>query len=247
MTRTGIIAAMAAELSPLVRGWQHEVRNGVALWRRRHGDDQWVAACAGIGATAAARAFAELQREGRVDRVFSVGWAGALREELAAGNACIVSGVIDAGSGERFEATGASGGSLLVSCETVADVGEKRRLAAVYGAGLVDMEAAAVARLAAAAGASFYCVKGISDNLGDRLPAFDRFVSADGSFQLVRFVRFAAVRPWHWRALLRLARNSSRAADRLQKCLLPLLNAGRDGQIGIVPASVGNKMLDKRT
>ena len=32
---TAIIAAMTGELKPLVRGWQHERRNGVDLWRWR--------------------------------------------------------------------------------------------------------------------------------------------------------------------------------------------------------------------
>jgi hypothetical protein len=35
MTRVAIIAAMPAELKPLVRGWRHERRNGVDLWRWR--------------------------------------------------------------------------------------------------------------------------------------------------------------------------------------------------------------------
>jgi len=54
MTRVAIIAAMAGELKPLVRGWQHESCNGVDLWRWRFLDEkgdpcEWIAACAGAG------------------------------------------------------------------------------------------------------------------------------------------------------------------------------------------------------
>jgi len=62
MTRVAIIAAMPAELKPLVRGWQHELRNGVHLWRWRYDQGEWIAACAGAGVAPATRAFAEAER-----------------------------------------------------------------------------------------------------------------------------------------------------------------------------------------
>jgi len=54
VSRMAIIAAMTGELKPLVRGWQHERRNGVDLWRSvlsidDEEDREWVAACAGAG------------------------------------------------------------------------------------------------------------------------------------------------------------------------------------------------------
>ena len=67
---------------------------------------------------------------------------------------------------------------------------EKRRLAATYDAALVDMEAAAIARLAAMRGIPFYCIKGVSDGFNDRLPDFNPFLTADGRFRLVPFALF---------------------------------------------------------
>jgi adenosylhomocysteine nucleosidase len=100
----------------------------------------------------------------------------------------------------------------LVTSPKVADHAEKKRLAATYEAGLVEMEAAGVARLARMRGIPFYCIKGISDGYSDKLPDFNRFISADGQFRLARFVFFVLFRPWYWPALIRMGENSKKAA-----------------------------------
>jgi adenosylhomocysteine nucleosidase len=223
MKRIAIIAAMAGELNPLVRGRPGESRNSVNLWRGHHGKCEWMAACAGTGVDAAKRAWDEIEKDGAIDVVISTGWAGALREEFLAGQAYGVSGVIDARTGERFDVAGQSADCWLVTSHRVADQAEKWRLAAVHGAGLVDMEAAGVARLAAMRGIPFYCIKGVSDSLADRLPDFNRFISANGQFRRARFVLFAMLRPWHWPALMRLGQNSRLAAEAIKELLLDLL------------------------
>lgn len=225
MTRVAIIAALAGELKPLVRGWRRESRHGVELWRRRQGEGEWIAACAGIGVDAATRAWAEIEQEGAIDLVVSTGWAGALREEFATGRAYRVAGVVDAPTGERFRTAGGSGNGWLVTSDKIADAAEKRRLAAAYGAGLVDMEAAGVARLARMRRIPFFCVKGVSDGATDRLPDFTGFVSANGKFRWVRFVLFALARPWQWPGLLRMGAHSRQAAQGIGESILALLGA----------------------
>jgi adenosylhomocysteine nucleosidase len=229
MTRVAIIAAMAGELKPLVRGWRHERRNGVELWRWKFDEGEWVAACAGAGVDAAMRAFAEVERDGAIDLVISVGWVGALSEELETGRVYEVSGVIDARSGERFRPSVWRQERWLVTSPKVADEVEKRRLAATYGAELVDMEAAGVARLAAMRAIPFYCVKGVSDGIHDQLPDFNRFISDEGQFRLARFILFVLIRPWHWSALMRMGENSKKAALGIRESLLE--NLDRRGTI----------------
>jgi adenosylhomocysteine nucleosidase len=224
MTRTAIIAAMPGELKPLVRGWKRERVDGVDLWKHRD-DNLYVAACAGTGQAAATRAFAAVERDAPVDLVFSWGWAGALRANLPAGAAYNTAGVIDARTGERFHCEAGAGAEWLVTSPVVADEHEKRRLAAAYGAGLVDMEAAAVARLAQMRGIPFYCIKGVSDGLGARLPDFNRFIGPDGKFALARFVLFAATRPIYWSELIRMGENSGRASEQMAKALSEFLDA----------------------
>jgi adenosylhomocysteine nucleosidase len=230
MTRTAILAAMTGELKPLVRGWQRERFNGVDLWRWRYDQGEWIAACAGAGENAATRAFAAVERNGPVDLVISTGWVGALSEEFEPGECYNVSGVVDARTGERFvpavwpQHHSKSPMPWLVTSPIVANQQEKQHLAAAYGAGLVDMEAAAVARLAAMRGIPFYCIKGVSDGIRDQLPDFNPFISAQGKFLLTRFVLFAVFRPWHWPALMRMGENSRKAAQGIRQSLLENLD-----------------------
>lgn len=219
MTRTAIIAAMPGELKPLVRGWPHSTRNGVDFWAQRDPEDEWIAACAGAGQAAATRAFAAIEDGGPIDLAFSVGWAGALRGSIAAGTAHNVAGVIDVRSGERFHCEAEAGDVWLVTSHKVCDEEEKRRLASTYTAGLVDMEAAAVARLAAMREIPFYCIKGVSDGLTARLPDLNRFLSPDGKLQVGRLVLFAILRPWYWSALLEMGENSRKAAQSIAESL----------------------------
>lgn len=226
VTRTAIIAAMAGELKPLVRGWKRERVDGVDVWKHRD-DNLYVAACAGAGQAAATRAFAAVERDAPVDLLFSFGWAGALRADLAVGAAYNAAGVIDARTGERFRCEAGAGDEWLVTSPIVADEAEKRRLVAAYGAGLVDMEAAALARLAQMRGIPFYAIKGVSDGLGARLPDFNQFIGANGRFELARFVLFVSVRPKYWSELIRMGENSRKASEEMAKAFREFLE-GRE-------------------
>jgi adenosylhomocysteine nucleosidase len=228
MTRVAIIAAMSGELKPLVRGWQHERRNGVDLFRWKSDEGEWVAACAGAGVGAATRAFTEVESDGAISSVVSIGWAGALSEELEAGRPYWVSGVVDVCTGERFWPAETDRERWLVTSPKVADEAEKRRLAAAYGAELVDMEAAAVARLAAMRGIPFFCLKGVSDDLKDQPPDFNQFISDAGQFKLVRFALFVLIRPWYWSVLTRMGENSRKAARGIRESLLEFLDRHDD-------------------
>jgi len=231
MTRTAIVAAMPGELKPLVRNavgaWPHSTRNGIHFWAQRgekeDWEEEWIAACAGAGQDAATRAFAAIEEGGPIDLVFSIGWAGALRAGIAPGTAHNVAGVIDVRTGERFNCDAGAGEFWLLTSPHVAGRAEKRRLASAYDAAFVDMEAAAIARLAQMRGIPFYCIKGISDGFNDHLPDFNRFLSPSGQFHFARFVLFALLRPWTWPALMQMGENSKRASQSIAESLLDFL------------------------
>lgn len=210
MRRIGIVAALPGELKPLVRAW--EKRD--ALWTGLLGEQEAVAACAGMGAAAVARACERVLSSGPLDALVSIGWAGSLSCGLQVATATAVREVIEAGSGERFPTATASG-QRLITIDRVADVQEKRRLAQQYQAVLVDMEAATVARLARDRDLAFYCFKGISDGPTDQLPDFNRFTGADGQLRMAAFITWAALHPQTWRPIGRLAKNSRTAAEQL--------------------------------
>jgi len=224
MTRVAVIAAMPGELKPLVLGWPHSTRGSTKFWALRDEEEEWIAACAGAGADAATRAFAGIEDGGPIDLVISVGWAGALTEQIEGGQAFNLAGVYDARTGERFNCDAGAGQHWLVTSPRVADEAEKRRLAGAYKADLVDMEAAAVARLAAMRGIPFYCIKGVSDPLDAKLPDFNRFIDAGGQFKIAKFVLFALLRPWLWPALVRMGENSRRASQSIAERLHELLD-----------------------
>jgi len=234
MTRTAFIAAFPGELKPLVstvvsgssaRFWPHSTRNGIHFWAVRNEEEEWIAACAGAGQAAATRAFAAIEDGGPIDLVFSLGWAGALKAEIEPGQAYSAAGVIDSRTGERFRCDAESGDQWLVTAPAVADEAEKRRLERTYSASLVDMEAAAVARLAAMRQIPFYAIKGVSDGLNATLPDLNRFLTPSGQLETTRLVLHCMFRPWHWPALIRMGENSRKASNSIAGTVLKLLDA----------------------
>ncbi len=246
MTRIAIIAALPGELKPLVHGWQHDRYLNVDLWRTRHNNVECFAACGGMGKLAAAHAFSKVEwvaaggaqlentrdaweKSSKLDMVISAGWAGALRADLEAGKAYRAAGVTDLQTGERYVAADAKDTDpWLVTSPRVATAAEKRRLASDYHAGLVDMEAAAIARLAAMRGIPFACVKGVSDGFGENLPDFNRFISTKGQLRLSRLLFFVLPRPWCWPSLIRMGENSKKASHNLAGLLLENLEIPGD-------------------
>jgi adenosylhomocysteine nucleosidase len=239
--RTAIIAALPGELKPLVRksgrGWRHQKRNRVHLWRRRAGELEWVAACAGVGQNAAARALAEIERDGPLAQILSVGWAGSLRKDRRPGEAYRVYGVVDLPTNTRLRASpftpvrqeaGARKGPpdiwLATSTKVLTGPKEKMDVAISYYADLVDMEAIALARLAKARGVAFHCIKGVSDGADAHLPDFNPFLTADGRFKRVKFIVFALFHPGYWQALRKMGENSKQAAQRIAELVLDLLD-----------------------
>src|ERR1700739_2346876 len=224
MTRVAIIAAMPGELTRSVLGRPPSKRGPIHFWAQRTEEEEWIAACAGAGLDAATRAFAGIEDGGPIDLVLSIGWAGALTPDIAAGSAHNCAGVIDARTGERFQCDAGAGPLWLATSPRVADESEKRRLATTYKAALVDMEAAAIARLAAMRDIPFYAIKGVSDALDAKLPDFNHFIDENGQFETPKFVLFALLRPWLWPALVKMGENSKKASQSIAERLNELLS-----------------------
>ena len=228
MVRVGVLAALPRELEPLVRGWKRvEAPRYVSMWTHVDGDgNQRVAACAGMGANAARRAFAAAEVAGPLDLVLSVGLAGATGVAAQLGQVSCVTEVIDAQTGERFPLTAADRTVRLATVVQTAGVAEKARLAASYGSVLVDMEAATVARLALMRGIPMVCIKAVSDVADTRLPEIDAFVDGEGQLKTLRFVLHLLPRPASWGAVAQLARASKLASAALGNALKQFLVHG---------------------
>jgi adenosylhomocysteine nucleosidase len=242
MPSLALIAALPAELKPLVRAWQKKDD----LFQGRIGSTDAVAFTGGMGAAAATRACERMlarcpttwherstagaepnssARSSRIwekpiDTLVSIGYAGSVSCGLQAGAAYAIREVVDAATGERF-ATDLPAAQpqdepkpqRLITLDRVADADEKRRLAAQHQAVLVDMEAAAIARFAREHNLRFLCFKAVTDGPNDKLPDFNRFIGAEGEWCMTPFIFYAATHPASWSALRRLRKNS-RAASR---------------------------------
>jgi adenosylhomocysteine nucleosidase len=215
--RIGIIAALPGELKPLVRGWDRlaSPTKALSIWVKTTCEDEYIAVCAGMGTKAVLRSFTAAEHIGTLDMVLSVGWAGALDESVTAGHCYIASEVIDTRTGERFSFTKGERKQRLVTTPRVADESEKARLRDTYGAALVDMEAAAVARLAQMRGIPICCFKAVSDGKDARLPDLNRFIDEEGQLQLLSFLGYVVSRPHYWGSLIQLGKTSRAAAEAL--------------------------------
>jgi adenosylhomocysteine nucleosidase len=130
--------------------------------------------------------------------------------------------VVDVRTGERVVAEAGSG-VTLATASSIASVREKARLAESYGAALVDMEAATVARLAQAKGVGFRAIKGVSDGYGFELNALAKFEGERGSFRTGAFAAYTAARPWTWGRAVVLGRGSAKALAGLEVVLKGVL------------------------
>ncbi len=212
--RAGIIAALPGELKPLVRGWERQ-RSGVkeiSVWKTARGEDELIAVCSGMGSASAAKSVAAAEFFGALDVLVSVGWAGGLTTAMTTGSCYVPSEVIDAKTGERFALSGGESGLRLVTTAHVAGAQEKRRLAESYGAALVDMEAATVARLAEMRGIPCHAFKAVSDAQDAELPDLNPFINAQGQMEMASFLAHVALRPRFWGSLMEMGKNSAMAA-----------------------------------
>ena len=213
MSRIAIIAALPREISQVTLGWNRRTIVSGAQKFSIAWSDEAIAIAGGMGAPNAVRALdlvltSEVARElGPIRDVVSVGFAGALTAQSHVGKVLRPSTIVDIRTGEHFTATDGDG-SVCVTTPVIAGVDEKARLAAGYGAQVVDMEAASLARLCAAKELPFHAFKSVSDAYDFGLPALGRFATPDGDFLTTAFALHLALRPALWRPAIELGRGA---------------------------------------
>jgi adenosylhomocysteine nucleosidase len=215
--KLAIVAALEREVRPLIKNWrvgekQHDGRS-FRFFEGRIQESDVVVVCGGIGAEAARRAAEAVIALFAPSVIYSVGFAGALDSTPAVGNVVEPRRVINASDSSIV--TLDQGQGTLVTFASVAGPAQKAKLHEAFSAQAVDMEAAAVARAAELRGIKFAVAKVISDEFDFSFPPTEKFVDFAGQFSEARFAIFAAIRPWLWPQVIRLARNSNRASHSL--------------------------------
>jgi adenosylhomocysteine nucleosidase len=218
MIKTAIIAALERELRPLVKGWS---RSPLESGGRRlvvHRNGEVIAVAGGIGSHGAELAARAVVKQFHPQVLISAGLAGALIRSLKVRSVVTPNVVVDAANGAEYRCNTSGdvvGGGVLVSAAEIAGMDSKLNLVERFHGLVVDMEAAGVAKVATESNIAFRCIKAISDELDFAMPPLNQFVDSGGNFSTASFVAWAAVRPGQWLPILRLARNSSRAAAAL--------------------------------
>ncbi len=219
--RLAIVVAMEQEVRPLLRTWRSREVDAAAVGSGRRlklfESEHALMIIGGIGAKAAARAARIVLDLGRACTLISAGSAGALKSELKVGQVLRPSTVIDETGNNRFSVQGGTG--TLVTAGSIVGPGEKARLASLFSADAVDMEAAAVAAVAQERRVEFLAIKSVSDELDCVLPPMGQFVDDEGRFHTGRFLGYVAVRPRWWGAVNRMAADSARAATALSEAI----------------------------
>jgi nucleoside phosphorylase len=191
----------------------------------------------GPGAERAARTATAALAAG-ADALASCGLAGGLEPGLDSG-AVVVPRRVTTPDGARYEpdaawreaAVRALGADLAVSegdllCVPAALLTPTAKLAAAatYGATAVDMESAAIAAVAARAGAPFLALRVIVDTAADALPAgVETWIDERGNRRAAAAFG-AALRPWQWASLWTLGvryRAALRVLERIAAMAAP--------------------------
>ena len=214
--KIGIISAMEREVAPFISAWSavRLQRTPLVMRTDRSGETAYVAS--GIGREPGITASEALIAAFKPDVLVSAGFAGALVAERRVGDEVLVGVVVDGTTGESFR-TESSSNRKIVSSGFIANRSAKLELHARYDAEAVDMEGAAVGTVAKRHGIPFYAVKTISDELDFPMLPFESFVDERGRFQIAEFLGHVSLRPTHWPGLIRMGRNSSKAAAKLRE------------------------------
>jgi adenosylhomocysteine nucleosidase len=151
----------------------------------------------GPGPRLAAHAVTTACDRAPITRVVSTGFCGALDPALPIGGI-----VTDA--------------RKLVSVDRVAVTPEDKAALRRHHEAAVEMEYAGVAAEASRRGLPCSAVRVVSDTASEAMPFdFNQYRRPDGRFDRAAIVRAAIMRPWKFRALLRLQRNCKLASAKL--------------------------------
>ena len=232
--KTAFIVAMPREVKPLLERSQqvsadefpgvqelaHTLRHPQSVYRWENG----IVVCSGPGYKNAASAAREAIERFSPEVLVSIGFAGALASGMKVGDIFVPRHVVSERTGSAF--TSPRGRGSLVTADTVVGADRKRVLFKRFQAQAVDMEAAAVAAVAASRDCDFLALKVISDELDTRIDFIEPFIRPEG-LRRGAFIAHLLVRPWLWLTVFRLWRDSRRAAESLSRAVRVFVLRGR--------------------
>jgi adenosylhomocysteine nucleosidase len=172
----------------------------------------------GMGARNAARSAGEVLRAPCPARVFTCGFAGALKPQLKCGD--VIFETADALLAKKLHAAGARAASLHCAERIAITTHEKSALRRDTNADAVEMESGVIQRLCSEAGVPCATVRAISDEAGEDLPLdFNLLMSTNCELSFPKLLLATLKASHRIPALIRLGRNSAHAANELTRVM----------------------------
>jgi adenosylhomocysteine nucleosidase len=220
LNTVGVVVALAAEARALGRAREHRAESA-SFGNLKFLSDGSMLAVSGIGASGAAAAAAALVDAG-VSALMTFGMAGGLDPQLRAGTLVLPAEILAFDGARRIRYATAHRwrenlsarlggarpvvrGDVLTSPTPVATAADKAALFRDTGAVAVDMESAAVARVAAEHRMPFLCVRVVVDTAADGVPRAVAAASRSGRVRIGRLLLGLALAPADMLDLLKLA------------------------------------------
>ncbi|KAF0217590.1 MAG: S-adenosylhomocysteine/5'-methylthioadenosine [Geobacteraceae bacterium] len=246
----GLIAAMPEEINPLLRKVgpvEKEKLAGFNLYSFSIGRRKVCLVESGMGLTRAASATHALIAKANPDIILNFGFAGAVTAGVEAGDLVVATRIllhrdrlfseqpgIPAELAERMiETLGKSCREKTFriyrgTCITASHITKKEEMVKLLPTGVanpvLDMETAAVARVAAKEKVPFLAVRAISDGADEELGfAIEEFTDREMNIRVWKVLMTVARKPWIVPQLLRLAKNCRVAGKNLAAALPVIL------------------------
>ena len=222
-----VLFGVEREAKPFL-GSFHERPQRLGSQRWLCGDRDVLTIVIGVGKTEAQNKVEALLAEGcRPRQIIVSGFAGALRANLQVGEVIVASEVVDE-SGNHWATSWPAerSGRVLTSAQMIGEPDQKRMLGEKHQADVVDMESSAVAEVCQRHGIPFGCVRVVSDDVTKPLSQRLMTLVESGRVSLWRLLQLVLRSPKMGVELVRLARQTRFAADRLTERLRLALAAG---------------------
>jgi nucleoside phosphorylase len=178
----------------------------------------------GAGAARAAAVVETAHGAGRLDLICSMGFCGALEDDMRIGDIFVAERVQADGvdfPAAKPETVRPHHSGVLASIDRVAQTADEKAALHRRGASAVEMEAAGAAAKAAGYGLPFYCVRSVTDLAGESFQLdLNSALRSDGKFATMQLIAASCRRPLSLLPeLLRLGRRSYTAARTLGEFL----------------------------
>ncbi|HLY38571.1 MAG TPA: hypothetical protein VKU61_11080 [Candidatus Binatia bacterium] len=226
-------------------GWERRAATAGVASLEPAGDRRWSAAAGAGGCLFVPTGIGQERARAAAHDVppaalfVSCGCAGALVDWLRPGDLVLASRVVPVDGEQEGESLPADASLAswaakrgvrihvgpIASSRTVLQSARAKAEAGAAGALVVEMEGAAIAREARTRGIPFVDLRVVLDVQGQDIPALDVLDEASGEIRRGRAAAAVAIRPWLWRAVARIGRQT-RIAERSLRSVMGTILAG---------------------